>query len=74
MAKKKTATAAHSKKETATQGVKRKSPKAKKELRSVTITGGVAYLGLPYNVGQTVEMEKKQAQEVVDANRGKYVD
>ena len=74
MAKKKTATAKQPKKETAVEGAKRKKPAVKKGTRMVEITGGVAWLGLPHNIGQTIPLDEKQAEEVVKANRGKYVD
>lgn len=78
MTKKVTAMAKPSKKETATEGAKRtKKPTAKKEkkaaTRAVKITGGVAFLGLPYNVGQEPELEAKQAETVVNAGRGVYI-
>ncbi|MAM27432.1 MAG: hypothetical protein CMC13_00260 [Flavobacteriaceae bacterium] len=74
MAKKKTATAKQPKKETTEANDKRKAAKkSKAKTVKVEITGGVAWLGLPHNVGQVAELEEKQGEEVVNANRGKYV-
>lgn len=77
MAKKKTATAKHPKKETAEANDSRKPAKAKKAASGIKlkITGGVAWLGWPYRVGQVVEVnDKKQAEEAVNAGRARYVD
>jgi hypothetical protein len=78
MANKETVMAKHKTKETATAGAKRaKSPAVKKQkkavMRAVKITGGVAFLGLPYNIGQEPELEEKQAEAVVEAGRGVYI-
>lgn len=74
MAKKKeTAAANHSNKETAEANDNRKAVKPVGV--KLQITGGVAYLGWPYRIGQIVQVaDKKQADEAVNAGRAKIVD
>jgi len=45
---------------------------AKKKVK-VKITGGVAYLGLPHNIGQVATVTKKQAKELIKAGRAEKV-
>lgn len=77
VAKKETAPSKDEKKDTVNaESQKKASDKkpAKAKKRKVEITGGVAFLGLPWNVGQTPELDEKQAEAVVDAKRGNYID
>jgi hypothetical protein len=82
MAKKKENTSAkHTKKETAEANdpktVANQSKPSKKGITKVKITGGVAWLGLPYNFGQEVEigehLSESQAQELIDNKRAKDI-
>lgn len=77
MAKKQTAAAKQNNKETAEAGDSRvpaKRSRAKSKGVKLRITGGVAWLGWPYRVGQEVIVEdEKQAQEAVDAGRAEKV-
>ena len=66
MAKKKENTSAKQpKKETAEANDKRKAVKASKTMK-VRVTGAVAWLGYPWNVGQEKELDAQQAQELID--------
>ncbi|WP_417832783.1 hypothetical protein [Terasakiella sp.] len=67
MAKRKENTSAkHSKKETAEANDKRTSVKASSETLKVRITGPVAWLGYPYNIGQEKTLPKNQAEELIE--------
>lgn len=81
MAKKKENTSAKQpKKETAEANDPKKAAKQKKpskSIKKVRIIGGVAYLGLPFNFGQEVEVGKSlsesQAQELIDIKRAEDI-
>lgn len=67
MAKKKTATAKHINKETAEANDPRKQVKASGTMK-IKITGPIAgRFSLSANVGETISIEKKQAEEIISS-------
>lgn len=79
-AKKENTSAKQPQKETAEANdpkVKAAAEKAAENIKKVKITGAVAWLGLPFNVGQEVEigkhLSKAQAKELIEANRAEKI-
>lgn len=73
MRKKENTTAKQKSKEKATAGSKRKKP-VKSNQCKIKITGAVAGIfGLSANIDDVISLDKKQAEEIVNANRAIYI-